>query len=558
MTDHASTTPTGGPTHGDTAPTVTVRAGERSITVPTGLFINGSFRPGGDGETISVVDASTARPFADVASATEADATEALDHAVAVQQDWAATPTRERAEIMRRIFDLLMENAEDLAALQSLELGRALPDSKGEVAYGSEYFRWFSERACAVRGDYRAAPAGNGRIVTHHRPVGPVLAITPWNFPLAMVTRKLAPALAAGCTLIAKPAQLTPLTMLFVAELCRRAGLPDGVFQVLPTSSAKRVSTLLEDDRLRKLTFTGSTEVGLKLASTAAQRAIRTSLELGGNAPFVVLSHADVDRAVEAAIASKMRGGGQVCIASNRFIVHRDVAEAFTRGVVERMGQFVLGPGTHPKTTLGPMVSADQLEKVAGLVERAVAEGATVELGGYRLTEEKLAQMKSSGAGAEEGSTVGDGGPGEQLPAAAGDAGAPGTNTPLRTATDLDPAGYWYPPTVLSGVSSTSEIANEEIFGPVLAIQTVDSDEEALRIANDTPFGLAAYVMGEKLEATIKFAEQLDAGMVGVNRGVISDASAPFGGVKQSGLGREGGFEGIEEYLETVYLALDV
>lgn len=501
-------------------PDVTLRAGRRTLSVPTGLFLGGEFRHSSDGGTFTVVDPSTTEPIADVASATEADARAALDAAVAAQPSWAATSPRERSELLYALYQQVTDHAEDLAALQSLELGRALPDNAAEVTYAAEYLRWFAERACAIRGDFRTAPAGNGRILTHYRPVGPVLAVTPWNFPLAMVTRKLAPAMAAGCTVIAKPAQLTPLTMLYVARLCQRVGLPSGVFQVVPTSEAARVSALLEDERLRKFTFTGSTEVGQALASTAMKRSIRTSLELGGNAPFVVLSHADVDRAVDAAVAAKMRGGGQVCIAANRFLVHRDLAEAFTRGLVERMSEFVVGPGTHAETTLGPLASADQLRKVSGLVDSAVAQGARLLLGGGRA----------------DGDGLGDG---------------------VRTACELDPRGYWFPPTVLTDVRPEFDIAQQEIFGPVAAIQVVDSDEEALCRANETPFGLAAYVMGEKLEPTLAAAERIEAGMVGVNRGAISDASAPFGGVKQSGLGREGGFEGIEEYLEPVYIAVD-
>lgn len=487
------------------------------LEVPTGLLLGGQWKPGSAGETFNVLDAATGSPIAEVHSATQRDAEEAMDIAAATQAEWGASAPRERAEILRKLYELVMEHEDELAVLQSYELGRALPDSYGEVAYGGEYFRWFSERAAAIAGEYRVAQGGSGRIVTTKNPVGPALAITPWNFPLAMVTRKLAPALAAGCVMIAKPAQLTPLTMLYLAQLTKDAGLPDGVFQVLPTRSAKNVSVLLEDDRLRKFTFTGSTEVGQMLAAKAAEKTIRTSLELGGNAPFVVLEDADVDQAVEAAITSKMRGAGQVCIASNRFIVHDKVAEQFERGVIEKMKEFVLGPGTDKKTTMGPMVSEEQRDKVAELVKKAVDEGATVALGGPE-GHEKL----------------------------------------FETHPELDPNGFWYPATVLTGVKPEFEIANEEIFGPVAAIQRVSSNEEALRLANDTKFGLAGYVCGGDLKNALRFAEQLEVGMVGVNRGAISDATAPFGGVKQSGMGREGGFEGIEEYQETKYIALDL
>ncbi|WP_295644502.1 NAD-dependent succinate-semialdehyde dehydrogenase [uncultured Corynebacterium sp.] len=495
----------------------TLNVNDVQIEVPTGLLIGGQWKPGSSGETFNVLDAATGSPIAEVHSATQRDAEEAMDIAAATQAEWGKTAPRERAEILRKLFDLVMEHEDELATLQSYELGRALPDSYGEVAYGGEYFRWFSERTAAIAGEYRMAQGGTGRIVTTKNPVGPALAITPWNFPLAMVTRKLAPALAAGCVMIAKPAQLTPLTMLYLAQLTKDAGLPDGVFQVLPTKSAKNISALLEDDRLRKFTFTGSTEVGQMLAAKAAEKTIRTSLELGGNAPFVVLEDADVDHAVEAAITSKMRGAGQVCIASNRFIVHDKAADQFERGVVEKMKEFVLGPGTDKKTTMGPMVSEDQRDKVADMVKKAVDEGATVALGGPE-----------------------------------------GFDQLSETHPDLDPNGFWYPATVLTGVKPDFEIANEEIFGPVAAIQRVSSDEEALRLANDTKFGLAGYVCGGDLKNALRFAEQMEVGMVGVNRGAISDATAPFGGVKQSGMGREGGFEGIEEYQETKYLALDL
>ncbi|MBC2680999.1 NAD-dependent succinate-semialdehyde dehydrogenase [Corynebacterium anserum] len=492
-----------------------VRAGEREIRVPTGLFLGGEFVAGSSGESFSVIDASTSLPIVDVASASEDDARRALDTAVSVQEEWAESSPKERSEVLWRAFELVMEHVDELSALQSLELGRALPDSRSEVAYGAEYFRWFSQQAMAVRGDYRVPPSGVGRVVTHHRPMGPVLAITPWNFPLAMIARKVAPAIAAGCTVIVKPAQMTPLTALYLGELLQKAGVPDGVVQVVPTGSAKNVSVLLGDDRLRKLTFTGSTEVGQMLAATAMEKTIRTSLELGGNAPFVVLEHADVDKAVTEAVTAKMRGAGQVCVAGNRYVVHESVVEEFTTGVVKKMSEFVMGPGVQEGVTMGALVSANERDKVKGLVERAVDDGAVVELGGP----DALARL------------------GETHP-------------------ELDPRGFWYPPTVLSRVTPEFEIARTEIFGPVVAIQTFTDEEEALRIANDTPFGLAAYVCGEKLAETLRFAEKMEAGMVAVNRGALSDATAPFGGVKQSGIGREGGFEGIDEYLETVYIAL--
>lgn len=486
------------------------------MEVPLGLFLGGAFVPSESGETFPVVDAAGGQPFVDVPSASEREYARALDVAVRVQDSWGETSPVERSELLMRLFELVKEHGEDLAALQSLELGRALPDSRGEVAYAAEYFRWFSAQALAVRGDYRTAPAGAGRIVTHHTPVGPVLAITPWNFPLAMIARKIGPALAAGCTCIVKPAKMTPLTALYLGGLIHEAGFPAGVVQILPTERAANASSLLDDARLRKLSFTGSTEVGQQLAASAMKTTKRVSLELGGNAPFVVLDHADVDKAVQGAVQAKMRGAGQVCVAANRFLVHESLAEQFTQGVVERMEKLVMGPGTQEGVDVGPMVSDDEREKVARIVERAIEQGAVVETGGP----EALQNLK------------------DDQP-------------------DLDPSGFWYPPTVLSGVRPEHDISRVEIFGPVLAVQTFSDTEEALRAANDTPFGLAGYVYGEKIAETMRVAERMEAGMVAVNRGVLSDAAAPFGGVKASGLGREGGFEGIGEYLDVRYLALE-
>ncbi|WOH94027.1 NAD-dependent succinate-semialdehyde dehydrogenase [Corynebacterium urealyticum] len=499
----------------------TVTAGPREITVPTGLFINGQWRHGADGETLGVTDAATGQEFVRVASATEGDAREAMDHAAKAQPDWENTSPQERADLLRSLYQLVQDNADDLAYLQSLELGRALKDSQGEVGYGGGFFRWYASRAEAIAGEYRVSPDGGSRIITHPKPVGPVLAVTPWNFPLAMITRKLAPALAAGCTMIVKPAQMTPLTALYLAELSRQAGLPEGVFQVLPTSTASNVSAILDDARLRKFTFTGSTEVGQALAAKAAEGTIRTSLELGGNAPLVVLEHADMDKAVNAAIDAKMRGAGQVCIAANRILVHESLAEEFTAAVTKRIGEFVLGAGTDSDATAGPMVSAEQRDKVAEMVEKAVDQGAKVEIGGFKLTEEALAEHPE-----------------------------------LKTTGELDTNGFWYAPTVLSGVTQDFEIANQEIFGPVMTIQTFADEDEALANANATNFGLAGYVVGEKLQETMAFAEKMEVGMVAVNKGLLSDPAAPFGGVKQSGIGREGGFEGIEEYLETQFITV--
>lgn len=496
--------------------TTTISAADREITVPTGLFLGGEFVTASNKDTLSVVDAATGAEFVDIQSATEDDARRAMDIAADAQKEWAKSTPMQRSEILYKIFQLITDNTEDLALLQSKELGRALPDSTGEVAYGAEFFRWFSQQAMAISGEYRTAPKGDSRVVTHHVPVGPVLAITPWNFPLAMIARKVAPALAAGCVSIVKPAQMTPLTALYLGNLMREAGVPEGVVQILPTSSASNVSAILDDDRLRKFTFTGSTEVGQELAAKAMKKTMRVSLELGGNAPFVALESADLDKAVDAAVTAKMRGAGQVCIAANRFIVHESLAKDFTAAVVKKVEEMKIGPGTQEDVQVGAMVSEKERDKVRDLVANAVQEGATVELGGVEAL--------------------------EKFP---------------ETHPELDQNGFWFPPTVLTNVSPDSEIANTEIFGPVFAIQTFSTTDKALRVANDTPFGLAGYVCGENLAETLSFAESMECGMVAVNRGLLSDAAAPFGGVKSSGIGREGGFEGLGEYLETQYISVE-
>lgn len=472
-------------------------------SVPTGIFLNGDFHE--REERLEVLNPSDGRLLTTVASADESDVAAALDAAVAAQPGWAATPARERAEILRRTFEKLVDASAELALLMSAELGRALRDSRSEVTYGAEFFRWFSEEAVRIRGDYRHSPARNARIVEVQQPVGPCLAITPWNFPLAMGARKIAPALAAGCTIIVKPASKTPLTMLYLAKVLKEAGLPEGVLAVLPSVSSARVSALLDDPRLRKLTFTGSTGVGQQLAARAAGHSLRTSLELGGNAPYVVLEDADLDTAVNAVVTAKMRGGGQVCIAANRFLVHSSIKEDFIAGCVGKLREFRLGRGTDEGTTLGPLSGADQLEVVTGLVDDALDKGATRHLG--------------------------------SLPEGLED-------------------GYYYPPTVLSDIPGDAAIADSEIFGPVIAVSTFDTDAEAVAMANDTPFGLAAYVFSENLSRALGVAEAIEAGMVGVNKGAISDPSAPFGGVKESGVGREGGFQGIGEFLETKFISL--
>ncbi|MFI2337793.1 NAD-dependent succinate-semialdehyde dehydrogenase [Nocardia rhamnosiphila] len=474
-------------------------------SVPKQLWIGGPVDATGGG-TFAVHNPANGEVLAEVADGSPEDAVRALDAAVAVQAEWAATPARERGEILRTVFERITARAEEFALLMTLEMGKALPESRNEVRYGAEFFRWFSEEAARIHGRYLHAPSGTGRILVHKQPVGPCLAITPWNFPLAMGTRKIGPALAAGCTMIVKPASATPLTMLLLAKLCAEAGLPDGVLSVITSRRSGAVTQpLLDDPRLRKLTFTGSTEVGRTLVEKSAAGLLRTSMELGGNAPFVVFDDADIDAAVEGALLAKLRNGGEACTAANRFHVHRAVVEEFTEKFVAAINSQVrLGPGTDPDTTLGPLVSEDQLNTVADLVDDAVGAGASVRVGGKA-----------------------PGGP-----------------------------GWFYPATVLTDIPARARILREEVFGPVAPIVAFDTEEEGLAAANDTEFGLVSYIYTRDLERALRVAEGLESGMVGVNRGVISDPAAPFGGVKASGFGREGGTEGIEEYLSTKYIAM--
>jgi len=472
-------------------------------SVPTGLWIGGEERPATS--TFDVLDPSNDRVLASVGNATAADALAALDAACAVQTEWAATPARVRGEILRAAFELLTERAEEIATLMTLEMGKVLAESKGEAAYGAEFFRWFAEEAVRINGRYTTAPAGTGRILVTKQPVGPCYAITPWNFPLAMGTRKIGPALAAGCTMIVKPAQETPLTMLLLAKLMAEAGLPKGVLSVLPTTDARGITTaLIDDGRLRKLTFTGSTGVGKALVRQSADKLLRTSMELGGNAPFIVFDDADIDAAVDGAMLAKMRNGGEACTAANRFHVANAVREEFTEKFVQRMSEVRLGNGLDPSVTLGPLINANQVATVTDLVNDAVTRGAKVAVGGEA-----------------------PGGP-----------------------------GNFYPATVLTDVPADARILREEIFGPVAPITGFDTEEEGIAAANSTEYGLAAYVYTRSLDRALRLAERIESGMVGINRGVISDPAAPFGGVKESGFGREGGLEGIEEYLETKYIAL--
>jgi succinate-semialdehyde dehydrogenase/glutarate-semialdehyde dehydrogenase len=472
-------------------------------SVPTGLWIGGEEREGKS--TFNVLDPSNNEVLTAVADATSEDAIAALDVACAVQAEWAATAPRERGEILRAVFEKITERADDVATLMTLEMGKVVAESMGEVKYGGEFFRWFAEEAVRIAGRFAAKPAGDGRIIVTKQPVGPCYAITPWNFPLAMGTRKIGPALAAGCTMIVKPAQETPLTMLLLAKLMDEAGLPKGVLSVLPTSSPRPVTeALIGDGRLRKLTFTGSTGVGKALVKQSADNLLRTSMELGGNAPFVVFDDADVDAAVDGAILAKMRNGGEACTAANRFHVANAVREEFTEKLVKRMSEFTLGNGLDSSSTLGPLINAKQVATVEDLVSDAVSRGATVAVGG-----------------------VAPGGP-----------------------------GNFYPATVLADVPADARILKEEVFGPVAPITGFDTEEEGIKAANNTEYGLASYIYTRSLDRALRVAEGIQSGMVGINRGVISDPAAPFGGVKQSGFGREGGFEGIDEYLDIKYIAL--
>ncbi len=469
------------------------------------LLIGGSWQEAAGGERFEVVDPADGSVLTTVADASPDDAMDALDAAVAAQADWARTPPRERGEILRRAFDRLTAQAGDFAELMSLEMGKTVAEAKGELTYGAEFFRWYAEEAVRIHGRWMQAPAGGSRLLTIKKPVGPCFFVTPWNFPLAMGTRKIGPAIAAGCTMVIKPAAQTPLTMLALAGLLADAGLPDGVLNIVTTTSAGAVGeAVMADDRLRKVSFTGSTGVGKVLVRQSADQLLRVSMELGGNAPFVVFEDADVDAAVDGAMIAKMRNMGEACTSANRFLVHTSVAEEFADKLGRRMAALTVGRGQDQGVDVGPLIDEKAVESVSQLVTDAVHDGATVVTGG----------------------TVSEG------------------------------PGYFYPPTVLIDVHPESAINTEEIFGPVAPITTFDTEEEAIRRANDTDYGLASYVYTRDLARTIRIAESLDFGMVGINTGLISNPAAPFGGMKASGFGREGGFEGIEEYLETTYVAL--
>jgi succinate-semialdehyde dehydrogenase/glutarate-semialdehyde dehydrogenase len=474
--------------------------------VPKQLYIGGEWRDGAEG-TLPVEDPATGQSLCEVADASTDDAIAALDAAVGAGPDWANHPPRERGEVLRRAFEAIAERADELALLMTLEMGKPLAESKAEIAYGAEFFRWFSEQAVRIDGRYAVAPNGQGRLLTMKQPVGPCLLITPWNFPLAMGTRKIGPAIAAGCTMVIKPAQQTPLSMLMLAKILEEAGLPGGVLNlVTASSSSKTMAPLIEDPRLRKLSFTGSTEVGRKLMEQASGNLLRLSMELGGNAPFIVFEDANVDDAVKGALIAKMRNVGEACTAANRFHVAEPVAEQFAEKMAEKLGSMRVGRGTEDGVEVGPLIDEDQREKVSSLVEDAVDRGARALVGGHTR----------------------------------------------------DGAGYFYDPTVLADIPDGSRLLREEIFGPVAPIKAFTSEQEAVGAANDTEFGLVAYVYTRDLKRALRVVEALETGMVGLNQGMVSNPAAPFGGIKQSGFGREGGPEGIEEYLETKYVAVNL
>ena len=474
-------------------------------SVPKGLFIDGAWRDASAGATLPVDDPATGKILAHVASATVADGKAALDAAVAAQRDWARTAPRDRGEILRRAYEAIIARTDDFALLMTLEMGKPLAEARGEVVYGAEFFRWFSEEAVRIHGRYAVAPNGATRLMTMKQPIGPTLMITPWNFPLAMGTRKIGPAIAAGCTMVVKPAAQTPLTMLLLTQVLLECGVPAGVLNVVSTAHTGEVmEPIIRDPRLRKLTFTGSTQVGQRLVEQSAQGLLRLSMELGGNAPFIVFDDADLDRAVDGAMLAKMRNIGEACTAANRFLIHESVAEEFGRRFAERMAALRVGKGTVKGVDVGPLVDRKARESVDALVQEAVAGGAKILTGGGPL-------------------------PGK---------------------------GWFYAPTVLTDVPASSRIAVEEIFGPVAPISTFATEAEAIARANDTAYGLVAYAFTRDLARALRVSEELEFGMVGINQGVVSNPAAPFGGMKASGFGREGGFEGIDEYLEVKYVGI--
>ncbi|KAA0120311.1 NAD-dependent succinate-semialdehyde dehydrogenase [Mycolicibacterium sp. P9-22] len=483
----------------------TPRERELLATIPTGLFIAGEWREASTGSRFSVDDPSTARTLVSVADASPEDAIDALAAATAAQEHWSAKPPRVRGELLRNAYEAVLARADDFALLISMEMGKSLSEAKGEVTYGAEFLRWFSEEAVRIDGRYTRSPDGNSRLLVLKKPVGPCLLITPWNFPLAMATRKIAPALAAGCTMVVKPSELTPLTTLLFAQILDEVGVPAGVINVIPTTHAGAAAgPLIADPRLRKLSFTGSTEVGRRLLEQASANVLRTSMELGGNAPFLVFEDADIDAAIEGALAAKLRNIGQACTAANRFYLHEDVAGEFVQRLAARFEAKRVGRGTEEGVELGPLIDEKSRGKVSALVDDAVRRGAEVATGGSPI-------------------------PGD---------------------------GWFFQPTILTEVPSDAKILATEIFGPVAPVVTFRTEDEAVALANATPFGLVAYVYTRDVARGLRLPERLETGMLGLNSGVISNPAAPFGGVKHSGVGREGGSEGINEYLETMYVGI--
>jgi succinate-semialdehyde dehydrogenase/glutarate-semialdehyde dehydrogenase len=475
--------------------------------VPKQLYIGGEWRDAQEGATLDVEDPATGETIASIADATPDDAMAALAAADEKQAEWAATAPNERSEILQRAFEALQDQADDLALLMTLEMGKTIAESKGEISYASEFFRWYAGEALRIEGQFKVGSNGASRVLTMRQPVGPSLMITPWNFPMAMGTRKIGPAVAAGCTMVAKPAKLTPLSMLALAKILEEAGLPGGVLNIVTASSSgSTMGPLIEDPRTRKLSFTGSTPVGQSLIEQSAKQVLKTSMELGGNAPFIVFEDADLDEAVEGAMLAKMRNIGEACTSANRFHVANSVAEEFAQKLAERMGAMKIARGTEDDAEVGPLIDEDQRGKVAELVDDAVEKGADALTGGKAV----------------------------------------------------DGPGYFYEPTVLGGVTPDARLLKEEIFGPVAPVIGFDTEQEAIDAANDTEYGLVSYVYTNDLKRGIRVCEALHTGMIGLNQGLVSNAGAPFGGVKQSGIGREGGNEGIEEYLEVKYVAVNM
>jgi succinate-semialdehyde dehydrogenase / glutarate-semialdehyde dehydrogenase len=488
---------------------MTTASAEQAVLdgVKTQLYIGGEWRDGGDGGTIPVEDPATGETLVEVADATAQDADAALGAAHEAFQEFRNHPPRERADILRRAYDLITERADDLALLMTLEMGKPVAESKAEIAYAANFFRWYAEEAVRINGRFTVNETGAGRVLTMQQPVGPCIFITPWNFPLAMGTRKIGPQIAAGCTSVVKPAKQTPLSMLALAQILEEAGLPGGVVNVITAkSSGRTMEPLIKDPRARKLSFTGSTEVGKTLIEQSAEQVLRVSMELGGNAPFLIFEDADLDAAVEGALLAKMRNGGEACTSANRFHVAGSVAGDFAERLAGKLGELKVGRGTEPDVKVGPLIDDDQRGKVAGLVDDAVGKGAKVLVGGE----------------------------------------------------NIDGSGYFYKPTVLTDIPDSAELLREEIFGPVAPVRGFDSEDEAIAAANDTQYGLVAYVYTQDINRAFRVIEKLETGMIGFNQGMVSNAGAPFGGVKQSGYGREGGPEGLEEYLETKYVAMNV